>query len=296
MMVGGMYSEFPVLWPCLRLLSPLSRAIDRLTNVFARLHTAGGKAVTNTKLALEHGSSGRPTIFSKAFSEGKIGVVLSDSVIADEASNFIIAGSDTTAVTLTYLIWAVLSDRDVKMRLLQELKETDSKSTTFDRLSKMPYLNSVIEETLRLYSAAPGSLPRVSSEDTILSQYRIPKGTVVCTQAWTIHRDPAIFPNPLKFDPSRWAKPTSEMQRAFVPWGGGSRSKVNDVPDLKTELTKTSLVCMGQHIARMELLYGAYTFFRDCPDASISTPAHLMETRDYFLIQPLGHECCISIP
>ncbi|TDZ18282.1 Cytochrome P450 monooxygenase cypX [Colletotrichum orbiculare MAFF 240422] len=84
---------------------------------------------------------------------------LSADQIQAEAGNLIVAGSDTTSVTLTYLVWAVLRRPELRARLENELDEVDA---SFDdsTLEQLPLLNAVIEETLRLYGAAPGNLPR----------------------------------------------------------------------------------------------------------------------------------------
>jgi hypothetical protein len=85
--------------------------------------------------------------------------LLSDAEIEREASNLIVAGSDTTAVTLTYLIWAVLKHPSIKQKLQEKV---DALSPGFSRkeANALPYLGMVVKETLRLYGAAPGSLPR----------------------------------------------------------------------------------------------------------------------------------------
>ncbi|TDZ29571.1 putative sterigmatocystin biosynthesis P450 monooxygenase STCB [Colletotrichum spinosum] len=84
---------------------------------------------------------------------------LSADQIQAEAGKIIVAGSDTTSVTLTYLVWAVLRRPELRARLENELAEVDA---SFDdsTLEQLPLLNAVIEETLRLYGAAPGNLPR----------------------------------------------------------------------------------------------------------------------------------------
>jgi cytochrome P450 len=65
-----------------------------------------------------------------------------------------------------------------------------SQELTFDELSRGPLLNSVIEETLRLYGAAPGALPRTVPPNGVdMLGHFLPGGTVVSTQAYTIHRD-----------------------------------------------------------------------------------------------------------
>lgn len=123
---------------------------------------------------------------------------LTDKAIREEAGNLIVAGSDTTAVTLTYLVWAVLRDPALQARLEEEIASLSDQLDTAE-LENAPLLNSVIEETLRLYGAAPGALPRmVPSQGMIVAGHRLPGGTEVSTQAYTLHRDSRIFPEPLR--------------------------------------------------------------------------------------------------
>jgi cytochrome P450 len=67
---------------------------------------------------------------------------LTDDDIRKEASNFILAGADTTAITLTYLVWAVLKRPDLQVRI--------DPAASDEALEHLPLLNAVIEETLRL--------------------------------------------------------------------------------------------------------------------------------------------------
>ena len=113
-----------------------------------------------------------------------------------EATALIVAGTDTTAVTLTYLVWAVLSSAAVHKALNEELEGLTEGYTDAD-LEALSYLTAVIDETLRLYGAAPGGLPRTVPEGgRILNGYFFPEGSTVTTQAYTLHRDPSLFPNP----------------------------------------------------------------------------------------------------
>jgi cytochrome P450 len=116
-----------------------------------------------------------------------------------EAQSFITAGTDTTAVTLTYLIWAVCQDETVRGRLVQELQALPADFKYAD-IRALPYLNAIIDEALRCYGAAPGSLPRVvPAAGANLAGYFIAGGVVVSTQAYSLHRDPSIFPDPEKY-------------------------------------------------------------------------------------------------
>lgn len=115
-----------------------------------------------------------------------------------EAQSFITAGTDTTAITLTYLIWAVCRDEKVKKRLLEELQGL-SEDFSHNNLKALTYMNNVIDEALRCYGAAPGQLPRiVPLGGASLAGHTIPEGMTVSTQAYSLHQDPSIFANPSK--------------------------------------------------------------------------------------------------
>jgi cytochrome P450 len=131
-----------------------------------------------------------------AATEGQEKTMITDSSIRLEAGNLIVAGSDTTAITLTYLVWAVLKDPALQKDLEDEVAGF-SEALEQDELKDAPLLNSVIEEALRLYGAAPGALPRVvPAEGVDINGHFLPRGTIVTTQAYTMHRDPSVFPNP----------------------------------------------------------------------------------------------------
>lgn len=164
------------------------------------------------------------TLFTKLFKAEKDDN-LSWEEMRSEAGSYIVAGTDTTSNTLTYLVWAVCQHPDIKAALLQELRTLPEDYVDAD-LKQLSYLNQVIEETLRLYPAVSSGLPRVAPPGGAeLSGYWLPGGTVVCAQSYTMHRNPAIFPNPEHYIPSRWAQPTKAMKDAMMPFGKGPRSK-----------------------------------------------------------------------
>jgi cytochrome P450 len=185
MIAVGIRLELPVLWHLLYHL-PIP-AIQHFIKGNDRVMQAGDRAVQNTKnAAVGQGQ----TIFSKMYSEDD-SPLFPDSLMAQEAGNLIIAGSDTTAVALAYLIYNVLANPHVKEKLLWEL---DGAQLTWDNLESLEYLNTVIQETLRLYPSVPGSLPRTCSDGgTVLAAYKIPEKVTVSTQAYTFHRDPLVF-------------------------------------------------------------------------------------------------------
>ena len=189
-----------------------------------RVHEYARESVARHKsLAAKDPSNAKGTLFTKLADAGDKG--LSEHETCSEARGYIVAGSDTTAVTLTYLVYAVCQDSRIRDKLVSELISLPDNLT--DRHARnLPYLNQVINETLRLYTAVPGVLPRVVPEEGAqLAGFNLPRGTIVSTQAYSMHRDPNIFPDPLTFNPERWASPTKAMKDASLPFGGGSRSE-----------------------------------------------------------------------
>jgi cytochrome P450 len=181
--------------PFLRLLRfvPIT-AVQEMFNANEYILQGAGRAVE-----MARSRTGEANIFAKVIAdcekegEGHI----DDMDVRIEAMNVIIAGTDTTGVTLTYLTWAVLQRPELQKALEDEVSGLEEGFTEND-LINLPLLNAVIEETLRLYGAAPSSLPRVVPQGgSKLGGHYIPQGTIVSTQAYTFHRDENIWSNPL---------------------------------------------------------------------------------------------------
>lgn len=170
-----------------------------------------------------------PTLFTKLF-KGEEEANLTFKEILDEAQAYIVAGSETASLTMTFLVWAVCKDPAIQTRLVEEVRQLPDNYDD-SHLQQLPYMNQVIEETLRLYAVVPSALPRVvPAGGATLAGYYLPGGSTVCTQAYSLHRNEEIFPESEKFDPSRWAKPTKEMKDGMMAFGGGSRSKLSTDP------------------------------------------------------------------
>ena len=149
-------------------------------------------------LGAKDGNLSKANVFSRFLAQGDAEKVGTDALTlyetAFEASGFIVAGSGTTAVTLTYLLWAVLSHPDIQQNLENEVARLGPGFTDAE-LEKSPYLNAVIDETLRLYGAAPGSLPRQAPKGgTTLGGYFVPEKTTVSSQSYSLHRNENIYP------------------------------------------------------------------------------------------------------
>ncbi|KAH7371599.1 cytochrome P450 [Cadophora sp. MPI-SDFR-AT-0126] len=272
--LGGVLAEFRYLDPLLKAL-PFP-AIKNIVNADTRIHEYGRVAATNAKSR----DLSKHNVFSRLLAQWytdadqKEGPPLTEFEVSFEAGGFIVAGSGTTAVTLTYLVWAVLSHPDIQKRLEAEVAGLDLDYSDA-QLEKLPYLNGVIDEALRLYGAAPGSLPRSAPKGgfTLHGGYFIPEMTTVSSQAFSLHRDESIYPNAQSFMPERFLDSQGQYastKALFVPFGAGSRT------------------CLGIHLAKMELRHGAAEFFRECAGARManSMEADDMKILNFFLISP----------
>lgn len=150
---------------------------------------------------------------------------ISDRQIRDEAMTLIAAGFDNNALALSYCMYLLAQHPAVESKLVNELDTVlGGRAVTMDDLPHLPYLQSVIKETLRLYSPVP-SLVRQSLEKFSIGGYEFPAGTSFVMRPWMMHRDPRYYDAPLEFRPERW---TPEFERqlpkyAYFPFGGGSR-------------------------------------------------------------------------
>jgi cytochrome P450 len=140
----------------------------------------------------------KSTLFTKLFDRGP-SQGLTDSEITHEAAGYISAGSHTTAITLTYLVYAVCNNAVIRDTLVAELSSLPEHFTE-SNIRDLPYLKQVIYESLRLYPAVPGALPReVPKGGANLAGYQVPGGTTVSTQAYSLHRNETVFLDPERY-------------------------------------------------------------------------------------------------
>lgn len=138
------------------------------------------QAIENYQSVIEKNSENpKEILFTKMFDGGPEGLKLEE--IIPEAGGYIEAGSDTTAITLTYLVWAVCRKPFIRDKLVAEVSALPPYFTQ-DSVRDLPCLNQVIQEALRIRSAVPSALPRTTPpEGASLAGYRIPGGVTVST-------------------------------------------------------------------------------------------------------------------
>jgi len=151
------------------------------------------------------------------------GSALTDDDICAEALTLLVAGHDTTANTLTWAWHLLTQNPEVQEALYQEVQRVvGERALTPEDLPKLPLVEQVIHETLRLYPVIWIG-DRVPQQDIELGGYAIPKGTEVVFSMWVTQRDERFFPDPERFDPARFspARIGSIPDGAYFPFGAG---------------------------------------------------------------------------
>ncbi|XP_047511840.1 cytochrome P450 6B5-like [Pieris napi] len=163
---------------------------------------------------------------------------------------FFAAGYETSATTLSFLLYELAKNSDKQRRAIAEVDEYFKRRNKleYECLFETPYLEACINETLRLYPVL-GVLTREVVEDFKLpSGVLLNKGVRIHIPVYSIHRDPKYFPNPDDFIPERFLGNEKDniIPFTFLPFGEGPR------------------ICIGMRFAKMQVTAGLLTILRKC--------------------------------
>ncbi len=151
---------------------------------------------------------------------------LTGKQIHDHILTFLAAGHETTAIALVWTVYLLSQHPQVRIKLQDEIRSVlAGREPTLDDLVKLPYLDWVLNESMRLYPPAWLQV-RLVAEESELDGVRLPVGTLVILSQWVIHRLPDIWQDAEAFKPERW-DPANEQQLppgAYFPFGGGPRT------------------------------------------------------------------------
>ncbi|KAG7354059.1 cytochrome P450 [Nitzschia inconspicua] len=166
---------------------------------------------------------------------------------------FVFAGYDTTAHTLSFMLYEVASNPDLQKELFLEAKEVLPSFSSFPREQKvlsdgLPLLDRVWLETLRYHPATASGATRVVGEDPIIvgDGLELPAKCFITIPFYAFQRNPAYWENPETFDPSRWEP---------------GKMKVRDPITLMT-FSAGPRNCLGARLARAEALSVMATLLR----------------------------------
>jgi cytochrome P450 len=169
---------------------------------------------------------------------------MSDEQLRDEAITLFVAGFETSAINLSWILHLISRHPKVADKLHAEVSAFDHTLGAAD-MPKLKYVEHVVNEAMRLYPPA-WIMDRIALEDLELGGFHIAKGTDVWVSPWVMHRDPRFWERPLEFDPDRWQNDLAKKLPKFVyfPFGGGPR------------------VCIGNAFAMMEVVLVVATLAR----------------------------------
>ncbi|KAL2149345.1 hypothetical protein VTH82DRAFT_8693 [Thermothelomyces myriococcoides] len=160
--------------------------------------------------------------------------------VASELFDHVLAGQETAGLALSYLCWQLSHSLELQAQLRAELLslspnmrlDGNSAPSVPDpkRLDSLPLLHAVLMETLRRYPPIPGAQPRQTPDSGCrIGPYAVPGGVRVAASAYALHRDEAIFPEPEKWDHTRWLlgaadeNQLKERNRQFWAFSSGGR-------------------------------------------------------------------------
>jgi cytochrome P450 len=164
------------------------------------------------------------------------GSQMTDLQLADEARTFLLAGHETTALTLSWSFYLLANHPQAQAQLQTELQ-----SVLGDRLPevadipRLKFAEQIVLEAMRLYPPA-FMIGREPLADCELGGYTIPAGTTIFMSPWVMHHDERFYERPERFEPERWVgeRAAALPKMAYFPFGGGPR------------------ICIGNTFAMME--------------------------------------------
>ncbi|KEZ01085.1 cytochrome P450 [Burkholderia sp. MSh2] len=157
--------------------------------------------------------------------------------VHDECMTAFLAGHETAAATLTWWAWCMAANPAAQAAARDEVvRVLGGHAPTTDTRPALRYLTQTIEETMRLYPAAPILISRRATRPIALGAWQFPARTLFMLPVQLMHLDERWFPQPHAFRPERFADDAPALPRgAYMPFGTGPR------------------VCLGQHLAMTEM-------------------------------------------
>jgi cytochrome P450 len=223
----------------------LHQAITRTRSVFwvpdawptpanRRFHHARG-VLDDVVLGIIHArrTSGedKPDLLSMLMNavDEETGERMDDVQLRDEVMTLFLAGHETTSNALTWTLWQLANLPEIESKLRAEIDDvTHGAEPSVEHVMRMPYLDAVLKESMRLYPPV-WIVTRSASVDDVIGGYRIGKGDFVFLSPWVTHRHPKLWPNPTTFDPTRFlVDDDTRPKYAYFPFIGGPRKCIGD--------------------------------------------------------------------
>ena len=203
----------------------------------------------------------------------------------------IIAGSDTTAVSLSSILYNLLKHPDTLVKLRDEIRQFEAEgrcgnpNVSFKESQDMPYLQAVMKEALRIHPATGLPLWRVVTEGGVeICGTFFPDGSIIGINTWCAHYSEDVFGlDAHVFRPERWLEAQAEggerlkaMESYWMPFGLGSRT------------------CIGRHISFLEMSKLIPQLVRQF-DFELAHPERPWKTENNWFVKPIDFEVKVSL-
>jgi len=187
---------------------------------------------------------------------------LHDADVAGNVLTMLLAGEDTTANTLAWMIYLLSRHPEAMRRARDEVRAVigaQALPTQYEQLSALPFVEACAHETMRLKPVAPIQIIQ-AARDSVVAGIRIPAGRLVMLLMRPAATDERYFPNPQAFDPARWladgapGRAASSAKRVAMPFGAGPR------------------LCPGRYLAMQEIKMAIAMLLGGFEIESVGTP------------------------
>nr|CAH7736351.1 unnamed protein product [Callosobruchus chinensis] len=141
------------------------------------------------------------------------------------------AGLDTTMTTVRWYFLYIAKHQAIQAKVKNEIREVlQDRQPSLQDIPYLPLVEASICEVQRIRSVVPVGIPHGTVTDTKIGGYMIPKGTMLVPLQWAIHMNEEVWPEPEKFDPSRFLDGNGQIKRNeyFMPFQVGKRMCVGD--------------------------------------------------------------------
>jgi unspecific monooxygenase len=191
---------------------------------------------------------------------------MTDKEMRDELMTLLVAGHETTASSLTWALYWIHHLPKVREKLLAELDAVDNQD--LNTIAKLPYLNGVCAETLRIYPVGLLAFPRINKAPMEIMGYEYPAETWLMPCIYLTHHREDLYPEPKQFKPERFIEKQYSPYE-YLPFGGGNRR------------------CIGMAFALLEMKLVLTTVLKNL-DLSIVNNHEVKPTRRGGTLAPSG--------
>ncbi|KAI0482609.1 benzoate 4-monooxygenase cytochrome P450 [Xylariaceae sp. FL0804] len=232
------------------------------------------------KAAIDNPENGR------VFAEVMESKMLSDEEksmyrLSGEGFNFLLAGTETTAASLTVITFHLLDKPRIYQKLMEALQGVDPDKLKWTELEQIPYLWALIHESLRMMPGVSHRSARIARDEDLVYRSEdgrvemvIPRGTPIGMTSMINHWNEALFPEPDVFRPERFlladGQPNYALEKRLIAFGRGTRD------------------CIGRHLAYCEMyIMAALMAFKVIPRAQLdgTTEKDLSYDHDLIVVQ-----------